>query len=269
VTPTPDVARAEELIEAVENAIVETERCKRCWAGTCGSDHGLPSDRSALLSFVRDLARERDSARLKHKEDAAQTVDLLHGLDEARASLSRVRGETLEEAAKVLDAAGFTHTKPLDPPATPEEICRAFRLVADHLAKRIRSLASSAPGDPPDRSWAKTGHAFGADALAAPAEPARDDGGDRRCGDPKCKGGCGCTQTGICRCPPAPGSSSSAGPAGPATTATGARIAAGNCPCGGQLVRFKDARTPQAQCLKCKAWRWPAPSPGAQGEEAK
>jgi hypothetical protein len=49
--------------------------------------------------------------------------------------------EGIEAAASVLDAAEFTLSMPLDPPARPEEICRAFRLVADHLAKHIRSLA--------------------------------------------------------------------------------------------------------------------------------
>lgn len=49
-------------------------------------------------------------------------------------------------------------------------------------------------------------------------------------------------------------------PAATPYTGTRGRRRVGICRCGGELVQFMHARTPQAQCLKCKAWQWPAPA---------
>jgi hypothetical protein len=81
---TPDVARAEELVGDLYRAAMDEN---------CDFDCDLDATRDAVLSLVRDLARERDEAQLKHKEDAAQIVELLHERDAARAEGRKLMAE--------------------------------------------------------------------------------------------------------------------------------------------------------------------------------
>jgi len=73
------------------------------------------------------------------------------------------------------------------------------------------------------------------------------------------------------KAPPAPPplgeTAATRGPAEEAIAGTPGRTSVGHCPCGGELVKYTGARTPQAQCLKCKEWRWlPAPAPRQPSE---
>jgi hypothetical protein len=159
VTTTPDVARAEELIESLMGATWNAAKCQD--AGTINAETAAFN---ALLSLVRDLARERD--RLRTQVDVRWTK-----ADEQIAS-ERVRAEAAESSlSRVREQALFlvAECEGREIPFDLHDQIRALRDVA-------RSLASSAPGDPVadpvaalqaiDEHIARTGAA----PLIAPAE---------------------------------------------------------------------------------------------------
>jgi hypothetical protein len=142
--PTPDVARAEELLRAMIDEAYDDGVEQR-------NDHSpeLSAARSAVLSLVRDLARERDriGASLElvvesRRKERARAEAAEASLSRVRSALSSAEHVMRYSAAALRNGGGTGH----------EEV----RLLEGAEAA-ARSLASSAPG--------------------APAEPARDDGG--------------------------------------------------------------------------------------------
>jgi hypothetical protein len=234
---TPDVARAEELIDAFAVAVAAN-------AGHMVIRAPPPADamaaREALLSLVRDLARDSDLLRIQvdvrwTKADEQITSERARA-EAAEASLSRVRGALRTLLGHVEDGE-----------------CDGG---CENVLAAKEALASSAPG--------------------APAEPARDDGGAdepvrvavevtrrtddegtvsfdapgfttvracRRCGVLIAGGPTACMP---CANAPAPGSSSSAEP-----------IVCPRC-----KVKNWDRKAAEAHARWCAA-----PSPGAPGEE--
>ena len=161
MTTTPDVARAEELIDALFEGAFESEDQHPTMAGARKMD----AARAALLSFVRDLARERDHLRDAWLEtEGISAGGLLEptaaGVARLVADLSRLREQALSLVAEC---------EGREIPFDLHDQIRALRYVAI-------APASSVPGDPVadpvaalqaiDEHIARTGAA----PLIAPAE---------------------------------------------------------------------------------------------------
>ncbi len=225
-TQPPEREADEAMVKAVES---ETSAALRYWQQGTHDVLDRPA-RASLLARLDDLRRDRDeaAAALGMSQEAMEVcVDCENAMRDRAEAAERESSEIRRHYETHLKGCGSRRGEPCRAPGPPCLACATEqrdalrdRVEALELAMHAASLIKcpACPGNDSnghaDRCWwgvvlrGSPGPEYDGARAALSSSPARASGAedaaypaDDWCESPKCRGGCGCTQTGICACP--------------------------------------------------------------------